>query len=186
MTRTFSFAGHSARLLDGLTGDPLWYSEPDEADSVGEPYLRAPIELSWDSWNGTSGSMWYRARFARPSLPDGAQLSLNLTGFGQGNVFLNDIHVSYFNLQFGECFAPPGGVNPHGSCDTYIRERCDKPTQDCYHVPPSWISDQNELLVWNEANLPANVTDINPNLASIVYRVDPPDVRRAVAPFLVE
>ena len=102
----------------------------------------------------------------------------------QGNVFLNGIHVSYFNLQFGECFAPPGGVNPHGSCDTYIRARCDKPTQDCYHVPPSWISDQNELLVWNEATLPANVTDINPNLAAVVYRVDPPDVLRAIAPFL--
>ena len=48
------------------------------------------------------------------------------------------------------------------------------------------VSDENELLVWNEAKLPANVTEINPNLATIVYRVDPPDVLRAIAPFLVE
>jgi hypothetical protein len=42
----------------------------------------------------------------------------------------------------GECFSPPGGVNNHGSCLGYVKERCGKPTQDCYHVPPEWIKDQ--------------------------------------------
>ena len=42
-------------------------------------------------------------------------MSINMTGFGQGNLFLNGVHVVYFNLQFGECFHPPGGVNFHGA-----------------------------------------------------------------------
>jgi hypothetical protein len=41
----------------------------------------------------------------------------------QGNLFLNGVHVVYFNLEDGECFNPPGGVNFHGSvriqCSTY-------------------------------------------------------------------
>lgn len=105
-------------------------------------------------------------------------MSINMTGFGQGNVFLNGVHVTYFNLQFGECYRPPGGVNAHGTCDTYIWDRCDKPTQDCYHVPPEWIKDSNELLVWSNPKLPANVSAIQPSLASLVYRVDPPEMAK--------
>lgn len=41
-------------------------------------------------------------------MPAGAMMSLNMTGFGAGNVFLNGVHVSYFDLTFGECFHPPG------------------------------------------------------------------------------
>jgi hypothetical protein len=86
---------------------------------------------------------------------------------------MNGVHVAYFNLQFGECFSPPGGVNHHGSCLTYFWSRCDKPTQDCYHVPPEWLQDHNEMLVWSEATLPVNVTAINPERVSVAYRVDP-------------
>jgi hypothetical protein len=82
-----------------------------------------------------------------------------MSGFGQGNLFLNGRHLVVFDLTYGECYAPPGGVNPHGNCDTYVWERCDQPTQDCYHAPPSWLVDgDNELLVWSESKLPANVT----------------------------
>ena len=34
---------------------------------------------------------------------------------------------------------PP--ADPHClllQCLGYVKERCDKPTQDCYHVPPEW------------------------------------------------
>jgi hypothetical protein len=41
-------------------------------------------------------------------LPASAMVSVNMTGFGQGNLFVNSHHVAYFNLQFGECFRPPG------------------------------------------------------------------------------
>ena len=133
---------------------------------------------------GGGGGTWYRTSFARPQLPAGAQVSFNLTGFGQGNLFINGVHVVYFNLENGECFHAPGGVNGHGSCFSYILERCDKPTQDCYHVPPEWIHDQNEVLVWSDSKLPANVTAIAPELASVVYRVDPPAVRQQVEAFL--
>merc|ERR1711934_882410 len=99
------------------------------------PYKNAlTAPLRWSHWSGDGGD-FYKTSFERPkSLPDAAQVSLNLTGFGEGNAFLNGIQLTYFSLQYGECFAPPGGVNPHGSCDTYIWDRCDKPTQDCYHI----------------------------------------------------
>merc|ERR1712096_317569 len=93
---------------------------------------------------------------------------------------LNGIHVGYFNLEFGECYRPPGGVNPHGNCDTYIWARCDKPTQDCYHIPPEWIQEQNDLLVWSNPRLPVNVSVVDPSLATIVYRVDPPEVQEFI------
>ena len=63
-------------------------------------------------------------------------------------------------------------MNPHGSCDTCIWDRCDKPTQDCYHIPPEMIQDKNELLVWNDHKLPPNVTVIDPTLVTVVYRTD--------------
>lgn len=137
--------------------------------------------LQWSSWadddeeEAAPQGTWHRASFARPALPSGAQLSVNLSGFGQGNLFVDGEHVAAFDLAFGECFAPPGGVNPHGNCDTYVWSRCDRPTQDCYHVPPSWLVDgDNVVLVWNSATLPQNVTTVQPALASVVYRVDPP------------
>ena len=55
-----------------------------------------------------------------------------------------------------------------------------QPTQDCYHIPPEWLQPQNELLVWSESKFPTNVTAIDPALASVVYRVDPPEVRAMV------
>jgi len=210
---TFTFMGASramaaasASILDH-SGALLWYSNTTEIDGPGEPYQSAGVTLKWTSWSndavGTGvdaantasapvaehgadngGGTWYRSSFARPQLPAGAQVSFNMTGFGQGNLFLNGVHVVYFNLQNGECFSPPGGVNGHGSCFSYILERCDKPTQDCYHVPPEWIQDQNEVLVWSDSKLPPNVTAIHPELASVVYRVDPPSIRAQVADFL--
>jgi hypothetical protein len=176
-------AGRSAMIFDGASGALLWNSQPDTPDSVGQPYLPAlAAPLAWQSWNDSAKGTWHRATFQRPAgLPEGAQVSVNMTGFGQGNLFLNGVHVAYFNLQFGECFHAPGGVNAHGSCDTYIWERCDRPTQDCYHVPPSWLSDgANEMLVWSNPKLPPNVTAIDPSLASVVYRVDPPALRRQI------
>ena len=68
-----------------------------------------------------------------------------------------------------------------GACLGYVKERCDKPTQDCYHVPPEWIADENEMLIFSQATLPPNVTSINPDLLSVVYRVDPPQYRHIVA-----
>jgi hypothetical protein len=191
----------SAMIFDGA-GTRLWYSEPGAIDGVGQPYLPAPgaADLKWTSWTdgglggpadssaaadpgqaAAAAGTWYRTTFPRPTLPTGAQMSINMTGFGQGNLFLNGVHVVYFNLQFGECFRPPGGVNFHGACLGYVKERCDKPTQDCYHVPPEWIADENEMLIFSQAKLPPNVTSINPELLSVVYRVDPPQYRHILA-----
>lgn len=166
-------AARSAMIYDTKSGVMLWYSEPNIPDSMGVAYITDhQSALSWTQWAGSRGD-WYRSSFKRPNrLPNGSQVSVNLTGFGQGNVFLNGKHLSFFNLQYGECFAPPGGVNPHGNCDTYISQACDRPTQDCYHIPPSWFEDDNELLVWSDHKLPPNVTEIQPSLASIVYRTD--------------
>jgi hypothetical protein len=181
--KKYTMAGRSCRIFDE-SGKELWYSDPSDVDGVGQPYMQAltPGTLEWTSWNDThsgldaSSGTWYKTVFPRPKLSKGAQVSINMTGFGQGNLFLNGVHVTYFNLEFGECFSPPGGVNPHGSCDTYIWERCGKPTQDCYHVPPEWLQDENEMLVWSDARLPANVSGVLPGLTSVVYRVDPPEV----------
>ena len=38
-----------------------------------------------------------------------------MTGFGEGYLFVNGIHVAYYNLEFGSCADPPGGVNTHGN-----------------------------------------------------------------------
>ena len=43
-------------------------------------------------------------------------------------------------------------------------------------VPPEWIQEQNEMLVWSDSKLPTNVTAIDPSLASVVYRADPPAI----------
>lgn len=111
-------------------------------------------------------------------------VSVNLTGFGQGNLFLNGVHVVYFNLQDGSCAKPPGGVNGHGACLGYVQSRCGKPTQDCYHVPPEWLADENEMLIWSDQRLPPNVTRIDPSLANVVYRVDPPHIQTQVQALL--
>mmetsp|Transcript_8167 Transcript_8167/g.24150 ORF Transcript_8167/g.24150 Transcript_8167/m.24150 type:complete len:109 (+) Transcript_8167:82-408(+) len=97
-------------------------------------------------------------------------------------MFLNGVHVTYFDLTNGECYRPPGGVNNHGSCLTYLWQLCDKPTQSAYHVPPEWIASRNEMLVFNSDKLPDNVTKVDPSVASIVYRVDPPSILRTLAP----
>ena len=146
------------------------------ASDDDEDTAAAPAALVAGATSAAAAGTWYGTKFARPALPSGAQLSVNLTGFGQGNLFLNGVHVVYFNLEDGECFKPPGGVNGHGSCLGYVKERCDKPTQDCYHVPPEWLADENEMLVWSDARLPTNITGIDPYLTSVVYRVDPPAV----------
>jgi hypothetical protein len=36
------------------------------------------------------------------------------------------------------------------------------------------------MLVWSNPQLPPNVTAIDPSLASVVYRVDPPPLRRQI------
>ena len=219
--KQYEMAPTSARIFNGATTQ--WYSQPAAEDGVGQPYLPATLaagqpteqgtgQLAWESWQGGKGT-YYKTNFKlSPSLPAEAQVSINMTGFGQGNLFVNGVHVAYFNLQDGECFHPPGGVNNHGSClgcvgpgargeirhqgsvvgvcvdvcvarlfcrssrHRYIKERCDKPTQDCYHVAPEWLhrgGAENEILVFSQSNLPTNVTNIDPALASIVYRVDP-------------
>ena len=34
--------------------------------------------------------------------------------------------------------------------------------QDCYHVPPEWIADENELLVFNNGELPVSARLVRP------------------------
>lgn len=198
--KDYPMASSSSRIFD-RTLQPLWYSQPDEIDGEGEPYHNAlSSPLKWRMWKNQNKSApdakgtWYGTSFILdPSLPASAQVSVNLTGFGQGNLFLNGVHVAYFNLEDGSCASPPGGVNGHGSCLGYIESRCGKPTQDCYHVPPEWLvktqarsfdhgtdNQINEMLVWSDPRLPNNVTEINPSMTSVVYRVDPPKVRRQV------
>ena len=198
--QTLPMAAGSARAFDASL-KPLWYSEPGEIDGVGEPYHDAlGTPLHWQVWKNENSSApdskgtWYGTSFALDSsLPAAAQVSVNLTGFGQGNLFLNGVHVAYFNLEDGSCANPPGGVNGHGSCLGYVESRCGKPTQDTYHVPPEWLvkssagqSDgaMNEMMVWSDPRLPNNVTEIDPRQASVVYRVDPPAVREQVEALL--
>lgn len=193
--KDYPMAPSSSRIFDHAL-QPLWYSQPDEIDGEGEPYHNAlSLPLQWRTWKNENKSapdakgIWYGTSFSLDSsLPAGAQVSVNLTGFGQGNLFLNGVHVAYFNLEDGSCASPPGGVNGHGSCLGYIESRCGKPTQDCYHVPPEWLTKSqgtmlagaNEMMVWSDPKLPNNVTKINPSLTSVVYRVDPPSIRRQV------
>jgi hypothetical protein len=183
--QSYKMAGTSCLILGGTSrSTKLWYSEPTTIDGVGQPYVPAlTAPLTWTSWNnsiddkgaGSSSGTWYRTTFEKPTMPAGAQMSVNLTGFGTGNMFLNGVHVVYFDLTYGECFRAPGGVNFHGSCLSYVESRCDKPTQDCYHVPPEWIAaGTNEMLVWSESKLPLNITVIEPSHTSVVYRVDGP------------
>lgn len=198
----------SVRIFD-QTLQPLWYSQPDAIDGEGEPYHNAlSTPLKWSTWKNENKSAsdakgtWYGTTFSLdPSLPAGAQVSVNLTGFGQGNLFLNGVHVAYFNIEDGSCASPPGGVNGHGSCLGYVESRCGKPTQDTYHVPPEWLvkpsaaaaphggkittaAAVNEMMVWSDPKLPNNVTQIDPALVSVVYRVDPPKLRSQIDDFL--
>lgn len=201
----FEMAPESSRILDAAR-NVLWYSDPGVPDGLGLPYLPAvpPGSLAWTSWSdNTNRGTWYRTTFPRPLMPPTGLMSVNLTGFGQGmyskicshewymfdatpalagNMFLNGVHVTFFDLAYGECFHPPGGVNNHGSCLTYLRQLCDKPTQSTYHVPPEWIADQNEMLIFSSDTLPSNVTRVDPSLASVVYRVDPPSLLRKLEP----
>jgi hypothetical protein len=101
--------------------------------------------------------------------------SINMTGFGQGNLFLNGHHVAYFDLVDGACSHPPKGGFGNWPGASYVPGACGVPTQDCYHVPPEWLhyspqGETNELMVWNEAKMPHNVSTINPDRSSIVYR----------------
>ena len=43
------------------------------------------------------------------------------------------------------------------------------------------MQDHNQMLVWSDSKLPTNVTMINPEFASVVYRVDPPHIGAQVA-----
>ena len=95
------------------------------------------------------------------------------SGFGSGNVFINGVHLAPYDLRFGSCAKPPKGGFGNWPDATYVWEMCERPSQDCYHVPPEWLQDNNVILVWSEPKLPPNVTAINPKLASIVYRIDP-------------
>ena len=98
---------------------------PSWEDSVGEPYLPVPNvpTLAWSQWPGPHGGTWYRSSFPKLVVPRGGQVSFNMTGepshpgallflrvtwalgvvglagFGTGNLFLNGIHVTFFNLQ---------------------------------------------------------------------------------------
>ena len=161
----------------------VYYSHLDQIDGEGQPYLHALADepLAFESWNDTGSDKgtgtWHRASFALPSsLPDDAQISVNMTGFGQGNLFLNGVHIAFFSLQDGGCDEPPGGVNSHGSCLGYVASRCGRPTQDCYHVPPEWVRRngvENTILVWSDVKMPPNVSHVDTDLARVVYRVDP-------------
>jgi hypothetical protein len=67
----------------------------DEAPVGGEEESHHRMQ----SGGGRGGpGTWYATSFERPKLPPGAQMSINMSGFGQGNLFLNGIHVVYFNL----------------------------------------------------------------------------------------
>ena len=198
--KDYPMAHGSARVFDKSLA-PLWYSEPGEIDGEGEPYHQALQEpLKWSMWKNENKSaadskgIWYGTSFALPaSLPAGAQVSVNLTGFGQGNLFMNGVHVAYFNIEDGSCANPPGGVNHHGSCLGYVESRCGKPTQDTYHVAPEWLvkttaeggllredGGMNEMMVWSDPKMPNNVTKIDPSGAWVAFRVDPPKIRAQV------
>jgi len=195
--KVYAMAAGSSRIFDSKLA-LQWYSQPTQIDGEGVPYSKAvAAPLKWRSWSNNGGGgggaraaagagTWYGTSFALDaSLPAAAQVSVNLTGFGQGNLFVNGVHVVYFNLADGSCAKPPGGVNGHGACLGYIQSRCGKPTQDCYHVAPEWLlkgaGAKNEMLVWSEAKLPANVTAIDPSEASVVFRQDPPQWRHVLS-----
>jgi hypothetical protein len=87
-SQSYAMAAESSRVLDA-TGSSLWYSKPDVEDGLGQPYHLAfdTSQLKWTNWvDGRQGGSWYKTSFPRPSMPDGAMLSVNLTGFGQGGV----------------------------------------------------------------------------------------------------
>jgi hypothetical protein len=81
------------------------------------------------------------------------------------------------------------------ACLEYVQSRCDKPTQDTYHVPPEWLvkstaeggllrEGTNEMMVWSNAKMPNNITTIDPTGAWVAYRVDPPKIRAHVEELL--
>jgi hypothetical protein len=149
---------------------------------VADPKLARQALSPWSTWSDANGT-WYKSTFQRPTLPAGAQLSVNLTGFVQGNLFLNGIHVAFYDLVLGNCSKPPHGEFGYWCADGYVPGRCGLPTQDTYHIPPEWVLDQNELLVWsNPTPTPTpkpwgpryrNGTTVDVALARVVYRVDP-------------
>ena len=88
---------------------------------------------------------WYRAGFTLPAglSVEGAgasTLSVNMSGFGSGNLFVNGQHLAYFNLAPGnssKCSKGGFGCWPDGD---YVPGWSGKPTQDCYHIPPEWLT----------------------------------------------
>jgi hypothetical protein len=167
--RDIKLEARSCKVLHGATGATLWDSYVNSATETPAPYVKIPVNLTWSTWpqNYTSyvpGTQyvpskhqgdWYRTnRFELPSnvLEGTASISINMSGFSAGNLFVNGHHAGYFNLCAGNCsLCAKGGFGcwPMGS---YVPMQCGKATQDCYAVPPEWLmKTDNEVLVFNAA-----------------------------------
>ena len=164
--------GRSCKVLHAQTGAQLWDSHVPPKTETPAPYVAipslAPGKLKWTKWPQHSIDVglapkhegdWYRTQFALVSTTKPRSISINLTGFSAGNLFVNGHHVAYFNLAPGDCSDCAKGEFGCWPMGTYTPTMCGKPTQQYYAVPPEWLvtrsgdgdGGDNELLVFNAA-----------------------------------
>ncbi|MDD5708316.1 MAG: hypothetical protein PHR35_20550, partial [Kiritimatiellae bacterium] len=117
-------------LRSGLVGEPKrWWDESGTAAGwrTGRVGIGRPLT-------------WWRTTFARPR--GGAPLALDLAGMNKGLAWVNGRCI-------GRYWLIAAAAQPSG--DTVGCVGAGQPTQRYYHVPREWLTDENTLVLFEEA-----------------------------------
>jgi hypothetical protein len=96
---------------------------------------------------------WLQATFTADATK--GPVFINATGLNQGHMYVNGRDIGRYWLIEGNC-SYGYGCQVH-----YFPDRCGKPTQDLYHIPPDWLTDGDNLLTVCESQGAPAPTKVN-------------------------
>ncbi|KAL6213659.1 hypothetical protein ACLB2K_013105 [Fragaria x ananassa] len=139
--------------LDQGSRDLSWQKWSHKVGLIGEAMnLGSPSSISAGDWTSVNLAAknqqpltWYKVNF---DAPEGDEpLALDMGSMGKGQLWINGQSIGRYWTAYanGDCSACSyaGTFRPKKKCQS----GCNRPTQQWYHVPRSWLKQSKNLLV---------------------------------------